>query len=179
METGRRVPIIALTAGNVKGEKEKCLEAGMDDFVEETIIRLFKDWLDPALQGSDPLQQENELPRQNHFDLRVLRSHVGNDDSVISEVLILTQQELTRSLFSMKKYANEENIPELKKAGHKLFGTAAGVGLEILAVMARQLEHLDLADAKAIPDLIVNLEREIAVGERLINEHLNVVFGFK
>ncbi|TCO25263.1 response regulator receiver domain-containing protein [Pedobacter psychrotolerans] len=54
LETDRRVPIIALTAGNVKGEKEKFLEAGMDGFVakpfvEDMIIRLFKDWLDPAL----------------------------------------------------------------------------------------------------------------------------------
>ncbi|MCD0490584.1 PAS domain S-box protein [Pedobacter sp. MC2016-14] len=50
METDRHIPIIALTAGNVKGEKEKCLEAGMDDFVtkpfsEETIVQLFKTWL--------------------------------------------------------------------------------------------------------------------------------------
>ena len=48
--SGPRVPIIALTAGNVKGEKEKCLEVGMDDFiakpfVEETIVSVFKRWL--------------------------------------------------------------------------------------------------------------------------------------
>lgn len=74
----------------------------MDDFVakpfvEDTIIRLFKDWLDPALQKSDLMPQENGQLKQNHFDLSVLRSHVGYDDSVISEVLILTQQELKRS----------------------------------------------------------------------------------
>jgi len=44
------VPIIAITAGNVKGEKEKCLEAGMDDFVvkpirEENIVTVFNTWL--------------------------------------------------------------------------------------------------------------------------------------
>jgi len=48
-ETDQHVPIIALTAGNVKGEKEKCLNAGMDDFlpkpfVEEHIIQLLKIW---------------------------------------------------------------------------------------------------------------------------------------
>jgi CheY-like chemotaxis protein len=47
----QNLPIVAITAGNVKGEKEKCLEAGMDDFVvkpirEENIIAVFDKWLD-------------------------------------------------------------------------------------------------------------------------------------
>ncbi len=44
------IPIIALTAGNVKGEREKCIAAGMDDFVtkpfiENNLIAVFEKWL--------------------------------------------------------------------------------------------------------------------------------------
>ncbi|GAB3521156.1 response regulator [Emticicia fontis] len=51
IENGKnRVPIIALTAGTVKGEKEKCLEAGMDDyitkpFVKDTIVKAIQKYL--------------------------------------------------------------------------------------------------------------------------------------
>ena len=38
-EAGVAVPIIALTAGTVKGEKENCLEAGMNDYITKPIIR--------------------------------------------------------------------------------------------------------------------------------------------
>ena len=45
-----RVPIIALTAGTVKGEKEKCLEAGMDDyitkpFIKDTVVKVIQQYL--------------------------------------------------------------------------------------------------------------------------------------
>jgi PAS domain S-box-containing protein len=176
-ETSGRVPIIALTAGNVKGEKEKCLQAGMDDFVakpfvEDTIISLFKTWLDPKIQENDILQQKDELREGSHFDLQVLKSYVGNDESIITEVLILTQQELQKSLSAIRVLARERNVPELQHSGHKLFGTAVGVGLEILAVIARELEHLKIADVGTIPELLRKLESEIEISERLIGEYL-------
>ena len=56
LEQGSRIPIIALTAGNVKGEREKCLDAGMDDFmtkpiVEQSMASLFEKWLKPELDS--------------------------------------------------------------------------------------------------------------------------------
>ena len=39
MEIGKKTPIIALTAGTVKGEKENCLAAGMNDYITKPIIR--------------------------------------------------------------------------------------------------------------------------------------------
>ena len=39
LDTGKEVPIIALTAGTVIGEKEKCLEIGMNDYVSKPIIK--------------------------------------------------------------------------------------------------------------------------------------------
>jgi CheY-like chemotaxis protein len=34
-----RIPIVALTAGAIKGEKERCMEAGMDDFLTKPVDR--------------------------------------------------------------------------------------------------------------------------------------------
>jgi signal transduction histidine kinase/CheY-like chemotaxis protein len=51
----KQVPIIALTAGNVKGEREKCISSGMNDFISKpfaatTIAQCLKNWLSPANQ---------------------------------------------------------------------------------------------------------------------------------
>ncbi|GLU53827.1 PAS domain S-box protein [Dyadobacter frigoris] len=39
LETGKRIPILALTAGTLKGEKERCVEAGMDDYLTKPILK--------------------------------------------------------------------------------------------------------------------------------------------
>jgi CheY-like chemotaxis protein len=46
----KHIPIIALTAGTVLGEKEKCINAGMDDyaskpFVKDTLERIISKWI--------------------------------------------------------------------------------------------------------------------------------------
>jgi PAS domain S-box-containing protein len=176
-ELDKRVPIIALTAGNVKGEREKCLEAGMDDFiakpfVEETIIRLFDYWLKPALQQSETFAHEHHVYTEHHFDLQRLRSYIGHDESVINEVLRLTQQELKKSISAIHNLQVEGKINDLKKLGHKLCGTAVGVGLKVLAGIARELEHLSSNETATLPDLLRRLEGEIELSQQLISDHL-------
>jgi CheY-like chemotaxis protein len=50
LKNGAEVPIIALTAGTVKGERDRCIEAGMNDylskpFVKESIVKLLNEYL--------------------------------------------------------------------------------------------------------------------------------------
>jgi PAS domain S-box-containing protein len=173
-KTDRHVPIIALTAGNVKGEKEKCLIAGMDDFVakpfvEESIVHLFKVWLHPLLQSSDEkITAERSVdPR---FDLDVIKKFIGDDEEIIKEVLTVTRMELQKSLETIRRHAYQSNIPGINEAGHKLYGTAVSAGMNILAAIAKQMEQLEERDELVITDLLKKLEGEIVIAQRLINQ---------
>ena len=168
----QHVPIIALTAGNVKDEREKCLAAGMDDFVvkpvvEETIITVLKKWLSIYVEKEE--RKEDEI-QDTHFDLEKLKSYVGDDKDVITEVMVLTSKELKSSLRVLQKLIQEEDIVGINQAGHKLYGTSVATGLPVLADLARKFEQLLYLDNNALKKLLSETKKEIDVILMLMKE---------
>jgi len=166
LEGGKHTPIIALTAGNVKGEKEKCLAAGMDDFVvkpivEEILAAAINKWLDTDAQNQeaeDPLAATGE---NSHFNLNTLKTYIGDDKEMLNKVLDLVKIEMQTSLTAFTNGWEDKNLPALNSAGHRLYGTAASSGMVPLSKMAREFEHLTVLDAEKIETLLRNVQDEI------------------
>ncbi|MGZ3756263.1 MAG: PAS domain S-box protein [Mucilaginibacter sp.] len=142
-----QLPIIALTAGNVKSEREKCLAAGMNDFVvkpviEETIAGVLDKWIwhKGSEQNTEPGKQI--VDRNAHFDIKKIKAYVGDDPADLEEVLILARKELSASTIALTNHVKAHDLKALNLAGHKLYGMAASTGLSTLSGYASQLEQL-------------------------------------
>ena len=157
----RRIPIIAMTAGNVKGEREKCLEAGMDDFLskpfrQETLVSVLEKWASPA---GDP-----------HFDIHVLKENLGDaaDDEAISAILQVTARELNDTAAAVREAASEKDAQRLRAIGHKLYGTAASIGMTTLSTIARAMEKTAQPD---LPEVVDRLLEEIGCCLERVTKH--------
>ena len=166
------VPIIALTAGNVKDEREKCMDAGMDDFVvkpvvEETIIQILKKWLQihDDSEAADILTPGIDMP---HFDINVLKGNVGDDAMVLAEILSLTKEQLRKSLSALKNGIDEQQMTVVSAEGHKMYGTAVSAGFPALAVLAREMELLSGEDVLQATELYPQIKEEIDLCIELI-----------
>ncbi|WP_126246737.1 PAS domain S-box protein [Chitinophaga rhizosphaerae] len=179
MESDGRVPIIALTAGNISGEREKSFSAGMDDFlpkpiVEETLAAILRKWL-PDEQSADAEARNDaaaDISANQHFDISVLKSYLGDDDDVSKDILLLTASELDKSLEALEQFVEEGNLKGVKSIGHKLYGTSASVGMRELARLARVLDMLTEFEPGQVKALWQETRDEIALVKELLKKEI-------
>ena len=174
------VPLVALTAGNVKGEKEKCFEAGMCDFVtkpviEQMITETIEKWLQPKELLLKEKPAEPKAPKvieKDRFSMEMLKEDLGDDRIFLHEFLLVLQESLLQAKTDIRLHLNNNDQAALKAAAHKLKGTAFSINLESLSQLANQLEitediqseelknQVD-AMAQAIDDLLPQVEIEL------------------
>src|SRR5690606_14653622 len=126
------------TAGNVKGEREKCLEAGMDDFVvkpvvEATVEILLNKWLNPDPTDLHSKEAEKVLELNSHYDPSKLKDYTDNDEEFLENILTIVKSELQSSLLSIEEKIQAEDLKKSKETGHKLYGTAISSGMQTLS----------------------------------------------
>jgi PAS domain S-box-containing protein len=165
LEKDSHVPIVALTAANVKGEKEKCLEAGMDDFVikpvlEETIAQVLHKWLNLAAPAVPDAAEKPVLTDNEHFNIEQIKAFIGDEPDLLLELLGLTRTEAVSSLSKIEAAIKNKELLALNSIGHKLYGTASSSGLPVLAKISRGFEYLKTIDDEALK-LVTELNEEV------------------
>ena len=169
------IPIIALTAGIVKGEKEKCESAGMNDFVskpfvEETLVAIFKRWLKSNISMDTTLLKEKEASL--HLDLAQIRKYMGDDDALIQQFLSLTILEIKKSLVSIEQAIVNKDISAIKAAMHKLKGTSLTASLSQMSAIATKFSGMDVFNENLVKGLFQELQLESTFVIDLLEQHL-------
>ena len=172
IEAGQNpIPIIALTAGTVVGEKERCLEAGMSDYITKpvlkaTIQKMIAKWVLDESKIVE-LPDASLEPLEVHFDKKGLIERTGADDGLIAQLMELTFAQTDHFLTEIQNAFEAQDWVLVQSLAHKLKGTALSVSFTKLGNIAGELEELPEPAFEKVQELIQELTQEIAWLEAL------------
>ncbi len=143
--TGGHIPIIAMTANAMKGDRESCLDAGMDNYlakpIRSTILYKMVEAFTPAVPRIEEVPVE-ATPSEGVMDWEAAVDRVGGRSDLLKQTVAVFLQECGQLMPAIRQAIDEGDRPELRRLAHCLKGSADSFAAQATVAAALRLEMM-------------------------------------
>ncbi|MBA2340804.1 MAG: response regulator [Pyrinomonadaceae bacterium] len=169
----RHTVIIAMTAHALAGEREKCLAAGMDDYISkpvktDALRRMLERWIAPSIEEQHHAQPEAPSASSSTTERAVVDTSVlasfrevqqADEPDLVTELIDLFIDDANLRIELLSKALAENDVQAIKREAHSLKGGAGNIGARRMAALSEELEE-KIEDSAQMKMLITHLESE-------------------
>jgi CheY-like chemotaxis protein len=146
MSTGKRIPIVAMTAHAAMHDERRCMEAGMDGYLSKPIRRelLVKEITrvsqpSTASQSSVAPSKRLELAA-TEWNIHELLDRVEGDRQFLRELLVIFRDDSQKSMAQARTALATRDLPAVARAAHTMKGMLKNLAMSTAAELAAALE---------------------------------------
>ncbi|MEF2232401.1 MAG: response regulator [Pseudodesulfovibrio sp.] len=173
------VPIVAITAHALKGDRERFLQAGMNDYIAKPVnMEEFYATISRVVNGRDKPDAEAAAPggeRSNPapFDRTTALEMLGGRTDLMARMDEIFLRDAPRELAELKGNLEKKDWDEAKRLAHSIKGSARTIGAVRVGAQAEQMEFFcKQKDRTSIDNKLKNLELEMKYALQFIEDEL-------
>jgi len=175
------IPVIAMTAHAMKGDKERCLQAGMNDYIAkpvslQSLRKILDKWQITKQKESHfgviSTEETKSTEKPLIFDKQALFERTMNDEKLVRKLISIFLKDLPKQMTALKENVKKRDFENIKWYAHYIKGSSANMGAMGLSTVAANMEK---AAKDSLSDEIDILMSELEEQYELLMVQLNEV----
>ena len=172
-QEGTHVPIIAMTANALQGDRERAIEAGMDDYLSKPVQadqldEVLRRWIQPSKPLASPVSNDSNSASSapGPLDLAVFEGlrelQEDGEPDLLAELVEMFLEDAASRINSLREAVERDDAEAVEGIGHSLKGSCGNMGVREMQRLSAALQDAGAAgDLSEATGLIQGLQEEL------------------